>query len=128
MSNFIQKTPYKKNLTLHELSHIGRSLEADKDQLVSALTGGNMLLTHVPKGIYAFELHANTEFIFCVDGHIILETDQDEMVLANAGQLIEISPQTRHRFGAQSNAVIMTITQTKSETLSAISSPTLSTH
>jgi quercetin dioxygenase-like cupin family protein len=128
MPNSIQKTPFKKNLTLHELSNIGRSLEADKDQLISALTGGNMLLTHIPKGVYAFEQHTNTEFIFCVDGHIVLETDQDDMALANAGQLIEVSPGTRHRFGAQSDAVIVTLTQTKSESPSAITNLTLSAH
>ena len=128
MPNFLQKVPFKKCLTLHELSNIGRSLEADKDQLISVLTGGNLLLTRIPKGVYAFEHHAKTEFIFCVDGHIILETDQDEMVLANAGQLIEVSPETRHRFGAQSDAVIVTITQTKSENTFATTSPTLSAH
>lgn len=100
-----------KHFVLHALPTDGRNLPADTDHLLTRTTAGALVLIHVPPGEYAYEVHGLPEFIICVDGTFIIEADDGRREVAERGQMIEIPPQLRHRFAPESNAVIITLTQ-----------------
>ncbi len=100
-----------KHFVLHALPANGRNLPADTDHLLTRTTAGALVLIHVPPGDYAYEVHGLPEFIICVDGTFMIEADDGRREVAERGQMIEIPPQLRHRFAPESNAVIITLTQ-----------------
>ncbi len=100
-----------KGFLLHALPADGQKLAADTDHLLARTTAGALLLIHVPPGEYAYEVHQRTEFIVCVDGTFMIESDNGARAKAEQGQMIEIPPGLRHRFAPESNAVIVTLAQ-----------------
>lgn len=93
---------------------MGRSLLADRDHLLSPTRAGALLLLHIPPGDYPFEQHACSEFIVCLDGQMQLEADHGThrvQVTASVGQMIEVPPDVRHRFGPASDGVLLTLAQ-----------------
>jgi quercetin dioxygenase-like cupin family protein len=95
----------------HALGQAGRALLPDTDHLLARTNAGALLLIHVPPGEYPFEEHAATEYIVCINGRIELESDNHALAHASAGDMLEIPPGLRHRFGKTSDAVILTIAQ-----------------
>jgi mannose-6-phosphate isomerase-like protein (cupin superfamily) len=100
-----------KDFLLHTLPADGRKLPPDTDHLLTRTTAGVLLLIHVPPGEYAYEVHRLPEFIVCVDGTFVIESESGRQAKAGCGQMIEIPPGLRHRFAPESNAVIITLTQ-----------------
>jgi quercetin dioxygenase-like cupin family protein len=96
---------------LHALPNVGRDLPPDADHLLTRISAGALLLIHVPPGEYAYEVHRLPEFIVCINGTFIIESDNGRQAKAERGQMIEIPPGLRHRFASESNAVIITLTQ-----------------
>lgn len=108
-------TSAPQGLIHHPLASQGRKLEADTDHLIARTGAGGMLLIHVPPGDYPYEVHGLAEFLICLTGHLMVETDTGESLRAEAGEMIEVSAGVSHRFGAASDAVILTYAQKSPE-------------
>lgn len=97
---------------LHALADTGRTLVPDSDHLLAQTTASQLLLINTVPGNYPYEVHQATEYLLCITGLLQLEADNGSQAQAAAGQMIEIPPGLRHRFGCHTDAVIMTIAQT----------------
>jgi|GEM_PF-2084802 len=104
---------------LHPLAAEGVALPADKDHLLARTAPGALLLIHVPPGDYAFEVHRAAEYIVCLDGVLVLESEDGGRCAVPAGAMAEVPPGLRHRFAADSRAVILTIAQSAPATAPA---------
>jgi uncharacterized cupin superfamily protein len=98
------------NPILHPLSRDGRALPADTDHLLANTAAGSLLLLHVPPGDYCYESHVRNEYLICLNGHLVLETDACRTA-AGVGEMIEVPAGVRHRFAADCDAVLLTVTQ-----------------
>ena len=95
---------------LHSLARQGRKLPADTDHLLAHTAAGSLLLLHVPPGDYHHESHARIEYLVCLVGRLVLETAAGRTE-AGVGEMIEIPAGVSHRFAADCDAVLLTVTQ-----------------
>ncbi len=98
-------------MIVHKLPTLGRTLPADADFLLKELQTGSLLLIHLPPGTYAFESHQTPEFIVCLEGQLIMESQEGNIQTAKTGEMIEIPIGLSHRFAENCNATVLTITQ-----------------
>ena len=96
---------------LHDLVRQGRGNVPDQDCLLASIGCSSLLLINIVPGDYAFETHAHSEYLFCMDGELALEDESGRTACVSRGGMIEIPPGLRHRFSAQANAVIVTVAQ-----------------
>lgn len=97
---------------IHPLTEQGRSLPPDCDHLLAKIQPAQLLLINITPGVYAYEHHPCSEYLLCMSGRLILETDTGLQASISQGQMIEIPPGLKHRFAAESDAVIVTVAQT----------------
>ena len=95
----------------HPLPATGRSLPPDTDHLLAQTSSGALLLIHVPPGVYAFERHAMPEYVVCLQGQLRMEAERGVRCSAEAGEMIEVPAGRSHRFGADCDAVVVTLAQ-----------------
>ena len=98
-------------MIIHKLPSLGQTLLADTDFLLTKLQAGSLLLIHLPPGSYAFESHPTPEFIVCLDGQLVMESQEGNKQIAQTGEMIEIPIGLVHRFAEDCNATVLTITQ-----------------
>lgn len=70
-----------------------------------------MRLCTVTPGEHTFETHHAVEFIVCLKGELVMETEDGGLVQAETGEVIEIPPGVVHRFAPQCAASVMRLTQ-----------------
>jgi quercetin dioxygenase-like cupin family protein len=97
--------------TVHRLADKGRALPADTDHLLARTGPGALLLVHVPPGEYPYESHRMPEFIVCVAGRLVMDSEDGQTVEAATGDMVEIPPGLCHRFAARADAVLLTVVQ-----------------
>lgn len=97
---------------IYSLAEQGRALPPDCDHLLAKIQPAQLLLINIPPGVYAYEHHSCSEYLLCMSGRLILETDNGLKATISQGQMMEIPPGLKHRFAAESDAVIVTIAQT----------------
>jgi hypothetical protein len=98
--------------TVHPLTTLGRLQEPDVDHLLARVQASSLLLINLLPGHYPFETHAGCEYVLCLKGHLVLESDSGEIAEALGGEMIEVAAGVSHRFGVDVDAVILTVSQT----------------
>jgi len=97
-----------KECSVIDLFSAARAAPADSDIVITHEPQGNVVVIRLEKGrTYDFELHQHTEVITCLSGSFVLETAEKSYPV-NTGCAIRVPVGVRHRWGAQSEAVVLT--------------------
>jgi quercetin dioxygenase-like cupin family protein len=87
---------------------LGNGLEVDKDHSLRSFERGELLLIKLKPQDYPYEVHQKPETIIAFKGQFALET-KDNSIQVNEGESITVPPGIDHRFGSQSDALILVL-------------------
>jgi len=94
--------------TVIDYVSVTREAPCDSDVVVTHESQGPVVVLRLEKGrTYDFEVHQQTEISSCISGSFVLETAEKNYVV-HPGSAIRVPAGVRHRWGAQSEAVVLT--------------------
>jgi quercetin dioxygenase-like cupin family protein len=94
-------------MKITDIIELGSALEVDKDHVLKEFQKGSLLLINLKPQEYAFEQHDNVdEMIIAFKGNFILETESEEVIIPE-GSMITVPRGVKHRFGNESDALIL---------------------
>lgn len=90
-----------------DLKKLGRSLEIDQDYELKKIDAGSLIMIHLRNQSYPYEVHdSNEEIIIAFQGSFSIETKTESLIVPE-GHMVTIPKGVEHRFGAESNAVVL---------------------
>lgn len=94
-------------MNILDLKQLGNSLEVDKDHVLKELNNGSFILINLKEKEYPYEVHEKVEeMIIAFQGSFILETEVESVEIPE-GFMITVPKGVKHRFGKNSNALIL---------------------
>lgn len=90
------------------LIELGRSLAVDSDHTLRSYNRGHLLLINLKPQEYHPETHSGAETIIALEGQFSLQTAEASLTV-RAGESVTVPPNIEHRFGADSDAVILVL-------------------
>ncbi|TYR78826.1 cupin domain-containing protein [Priestia megaterium] len=94
-------------MKIENINELGNSLEVDKDHVLKEFQKGSLLPINLKEQEYKYEVHASVdEMIIAFQGDFVLETET-ESVTVSEGSMITVPKGVKHRFGYESNALIL---------------------